>query len=98
MTTRDDLRRQTKEARASAAKARRLAGSWGISSEFDVDRLIVYAAELDKKAEALEAEARAADLSVPPVTPVVTHSQQQQVQHSDPHMSDTESTTGPPRT
>ena len=83
MTTLDDLRRQANEARVSAARAWRLAGSWGISSEDFVARLVPYVAELEKQAEALEAQGRATDLSLPPLLPVVMHSQQRVPQQSN---------------
>jgi len=95
MSVREDLLRQAKEARASADRARRLAGSWGISSGDDVVRLIAYAAASEKRAEQLEAQALAADLSLPPVTPVVTHPQPQVQQQSDSTSSESEPTKSP---
>ena len=83
MTKRDELLRQAKEARTSAAQAHRLAIGWGITDPNDVARLVAYAEELDEKARTLEGQALESDLSLPPVGPVVAHSQQQARQQSE---------------
>lgn len=80
MTMRDELLRQAKEARALATKAHRLA--MGTNSN-DAARLIAYAQELDDTARALEGRALGSELFLPPVGPVVGHSQQQAQQQSE---------------
>jgi hypothetical protein len=83
MLTRGDLHRQAKESRARAVKARRIAASWAITNPDDVAALVAYAAEMEQKAQDLEAEAVAQALTLPlQDAPVVTHSQQQVQQQS----------------
>ena len=83
MVTRADLLRQSKEARASAARAHRLAASWAITNPDDTARLSADAAAMDQKAKDLEAQALAAELSIPSPSTVVTHSQEKAQQQVD---------------
>ena len=85
MDERDDFSRKAREARRLAALARRLLARGGVSAADDVGGLTAFAEELEAKAADLEAQGLAGDLSVPPVSPVVTRPQQQaqQQQQSD---------------
>jgi hypothetical protein len=77
MGERDDLLRKAKEARRSASPAPRMVGSGGVSTAHDIARLTAFAEEMEAKAADLEADALAAELSLPPVSPVVPQPQQQ---------------------
>lgn len=71
-----DLLRQAEEAKAKAARARRLATNFTLSTD-DAVTLLEYAKEQEELAQTLEAQSRPSHLSLPLVKPVVTEVQQQ---------------------